>query len=328
MTDSQETPSVLLVDDQEMVAHLIRDMLSNDPEVAFHYCQEATSAIAMASEVGATTILLDLVMPDVDGMMLLKYFRANPATRDVPIIVLSSREQPETKRNAFQLGATDYLVKPPEQIELIARVRSHFRQYLDRKERDAALQELQSAQQELERMNEELKKLSLTDALTSVPNRRYFDESMEREFSRAQRDQHEISVIMIDIDNFKKYNDSYGHLEGDSCLQLVAKAMSDAVKRPTDTIARYGGEEFSILLPETPLEGAKEVAEVVRAAVEALGIEHKENPPGVVTVSLGVATVIPDNENINKPVSFVNLADKALYNAKETGRNRFVAAGD
>ncbi|QKQ26710.1 diguanylate cyclase [Candidatus Reidiella endopervernicosa] len=229
---------------------------------------------------------------------------------------------------AVSVGATDYLVKPPEQIELIARVRSHFRQYLDRKERDAALQELQSAQQELERMNEELKKLSLTDALTSVPNRRYFDESMEREFSRAQRDQHEISVIMIDIDNFKKYNDSYGHLEGDSCLQLVAKAMSDAVKRPTDTIARYGGEEFSILLPETPLEGAKEVAEVVRAAVEALGIEHKENPPGVVTVSLGVATVIPDNENINKPVSFVNLADKALYNAKETGRNRFVAAGD
>lgn len=279
MADSQETPSVLLVDDQEMVAHLIRDMLSNDPEVAFHYCQEATSAIAMASEVGATTILLDLVMPDVDGMMLLKYFRANPATRDVPIIVLSSREQPETKRNAFQLGATDYLVKPPEQIELIARVRSHFRQYLDRKERDAALQELQSAQQELERMNEELKKLSLTDALTSVPNRRYFDESMEREFSRAQRDQHEISVIMIDIDNFKKYNDSYGHLEGDSCLQLVAKAMSDAVKRPTDTIARYGGEEFSILLPETPLEGAKEVAEVVRAAVEALGIEHNRESP-------------------------------------------------
>ncbi|QKQ26708.1 response regulator [Candidatus Reidiella endopervernicosa] len=105
MTDSQETPSVLLVDDQEMVAHLIRDMLSNDPEVAFHYCQEATSAIAMASEVGATTILLDLVMPDVDGMMLLKYFRANPATRDVPIIVLSSREQPETKRNAFQPGS-------------------------------------------------------------------------------------------------------------------------------------------------------------------------------------------------------------------------------
>jgi len=327
MKDTQTNPDtdqilrVLLVDDQKIIAEGIRKMLADEQDMEFHYCQDPAMAIHKAIDINATLILQDLVMPDIDGMTLVRFYRANKSTQDIPVIVLSSKEDPAIKSEAFENGATDYLVKLPDRMELIARIRAHTRQYLMQCERDAALLQLQKLKQELEQRNAELKLLSCQDGLTGIPNRRCFDTTLAEEGGRAQRYRRNIGLIMIDVDHFKLYNDSYGHQQGDHCLQAVASTIDATVSRNGDLAARYGGEEFVVVLPETDINGTMIVAEQIRAAIESLQMEHNSSLTGKhVTVSLGCVSIQPTHDF--DADALIKQADTALYRAKENGRNR------
>jgi two-component system chemotaxis family response regulator WspR len=313
---------VLLVDDQAIVAEALRRMLADRPDIAFHACADGALALPTARQVKPTVILQDLVMPGVDGFTLVRFFRADPDTANVPIIVLSSKEDPRDKSRAFETGASDYLVKIPDKIELIARIKAHSRSYLLQAERDAAYRALESLKRELEASNLELARISNQDGLTLLANRRRFDEALDTECRRAARDQTALSLIMTDVDFFKKYNDAYGHPAGDECLRRVAESLSSAVRRPADLAARYGGEEFALILPSTPQDGAVHVAEAVRSGVEAMAMAHaKSDAADHVTLSLGIATLDP--EHPVSPKSLIERADAALYAAKHCGRNRW-----
>jgi len=316
---------VLLVDDQAIVAEALRRMLADEPDIEYHYCSDPVQAINEAVSFKPTVILQDLVMPDVDGLMLLKFFRSNPQVSSVPIIVLSTKEEPKIKSEAFELGASDYLVKFPDKIEVIARIRAHSRSFLAQQQRDEAYRALREMQKELEAKNSELERLSSLDGLTGIANRRIFDEFIKREWLRAARDGSSISLILIDIDHFKKFNDGYGHQGGDDCLRKVARTLASTVKRPSDLVARYGGEEFAVVMPGTDREGALKIAEALRSGVDSMNLTHEfSTTADHVTISLGVATMPPSGTTA--PEELITKADEALYQAKEAGRNQFQVA--
>jgi two-component system chemotaxis family response regulator WspR len=311
---------VLLVDDQPFVAETVRRQLQEEADIDFHYCPDPLQAIATAEKIGPTVVLLDLVMPDIDGLTLCRFFRAHPATRDMPVIILSSTEDAPVKAEAFGAGANDYLVKLPDKIELVARVRYHSRAYTHKQQRDEAYRALRASQMKLEALNVELLKLANQDGLTGLANRRYFDGRFLEEWARASRGKKFISLLMMDVDHFKRFNDRFGHIEGDICLQKIAAAIGRIVVRPGDIVARYGGEEFIAALPETDPEGAIHVAEKMRETVQSLKIPHCGDIDAFVTISLGVASAIPPQGA--DPGILVKLADACLYQAKERGRNR------
>jgi two-component system chemotaxis family response regulator WspR len=322
---SEGSAVVLLVDDQAIVWEAVRRMLEGEPGLTLHYCSEAAQALRKARELRPTVILQDLVMPDVDGFSLLKFYRADPATAGVPVIVLSTKEDPRDKSRAFAEGASDYLVKLPDKVELVARLRAHSRAHLLQLERDEAYSKLEALKVQLELSNEELARLSMVDGLTGLANRRAFDEALDREWRRAARENSELALVLVDIDFFKRYNDSYGHPAGDECLRQVARALAHGARRPADVAARYGGEEFAILLPSTGLSGALIVAEGLRAGVAALNLEHRASEAAShVTLSLGAACVRASPSA--SPDGLVSAADGALYQAKHEGRNRVAVA--
>ena len=312
---------VLLVDDQVMVCEAVRRALAHHGDLDFHYCTDPLEAIAVAQRVKPTVILQDLVMPGVDGLDLVRQYRKHPALHAVPVVVLSAKEDPATKSEAFQAGANDYLVKLPDGIELIARLRYHTRAYLDHLQRDEAYRALRESQRELMRANLELERLTRIDGLTGLGNRRYFDEYLAAEWKRCQRMKSPLSVLMIDVDHFKRYNDAYGHLAGDDVLKQIARVLQNGSTRSTDLAARFGGEEFVVILTSVPQEGASHVAERLVQGVRDLNIAHGA---GRVTISVGVATAWPDAEG--DPARLVNAADLALFRAKNEGRNRLVYA--
>ncbi|HEX7776179.1 MAG TPA: diguanylate cyclase [Parvibaculum sp.] len=300
---------VLLVDDQAMVGEAVRRMLADQPDMTFHYCADPAGAVAMAKEIAPTVILQDLVMPGVEGFDLLRLYRADETLNTVPVIVLSTKEEATVKSAAFREGASDYLVKLPDKIELIARIRHHSESYLNRLQRDAAYRELQ--------------RLTNVDGLTGLSNRRYFDEYAEVEWQRAMRAQSSLAVLMIDVDHFKQYNDTYGHLAGDEVLKNVAGTLGRCCRRSTDLAARFGGEEFVIILPATPPADVLQFGKELCEAVEALRLPHRASSVGPhLTISVGAAATVPAR---GSPFSsLLDMADKALYEAKESGRNRAV----
>ena len=313
---------VLLVDDQPIVAEAIRRMLVDQDDIIFHYCRDSDKAVETAIECKPTVILQDLVMPDTDGMTLLSQYRTNPITQAIPVIVLSTKEDPAIKKDAFERDASDYLVKIPDKIELIARIHAHSRSYLAHKQRDEAIIALKKLQAQLERKNAELAHISAYDGLTDILNRRSFDELLEKEWVRATREGTSISLILIDIDHFKFFNDNYGHQGGDDCLKKVAKRMRDTIYRPADFVARYGGEEFVVVLPRTALDGATEIARKLCTGIEELNILHEfSSAAHCVTISAGISVMKPNGTN--KTNQIIEAADKALYVAKESGRNQF-----
>ena len=311
---------VFLVDDQMMIAEAVRRALATE-DLEFHYCQDPTEAVKMASELQPTIILQDLVMPELDGLTMVRFYRASPVLAQVPIIVLSTKEEPEIKSKAFAYGANDYLVKLPDKIELIARIRYHSRAYINQQERDEAFRALEKSQRELAEANQILQRLSSLDGLTGIPNRRRFDEALKAEWQRAIRHTTSMSLIMLDIDFFKLYNDRYGHQGGDECLKNVARTLDESARRETDIVARYGGEEFAVILPETGAKGAVELAETMRANIEQKNIPHEASKVSDhVTVSMGVASWVPERDS--EPDKLISMADQALYKAKENGRNQ------
>ena len=316
---------VLLVDDQAMVGEMVRRALYGEPNLVFHYCPAAGDAMKMAELLRPTVILQDLLLPDIDGLTLLQHYRGNPLTRDIPVIVLSTKEEPAVKRDAFRLGATDYLVKLPDPIELLARIRHHSKAYLNQIQRDQAYRALHESQQQLVIMNIELQRLNSIDGLTGLANRRHLEDYLSNEWKRAIRERGPVSVMMIDVDEFKKYNDSCGHLAGDEGLKQGAATIRQGIERPADLAARFGGEEFLVVLPNTTLGGARHVAENMRRSLSALEIPHPLSSIAPhVTVSIGLATATPVPGD-----SFATLiaqADRALYEAKKAGRNQVAPA--
>ena len=316
---------VLLVDDQAMIGEAVRRGLAHEENIDFHFCADPHQAIAQAIQIKPTVILQDLVMPGLDGLTLVREYRNNPMTRDIPIIVLSTKEDPLIKSAAFAAGANDYLVKLPDNIELVARIRYHSRSYMTLLQRDEAYRALRVSQQQLLDTNLVLQRLMNSDGLTGLSNRRHFDEYLELEWRRATREQTQLSLMMIDVDYFKMYNDSFGHLEGDEALRQVAKAIRASCSRPSDLPARYGGEEFALVLPNTSPGGARLLAEKLRQTVAAMNIPHNAPTQGsTLTVSIGLSTVVPQVGSHSRQL--IQSADQGLYAAKHNGRNQ-VAVG-
>lgn len=312
---------VLLVDDQAMIGEAVRRGLAHEENIDFHFCADPHQAIAQAIRIKPTVILQDLVMPGLDGLTLVREYRNHPATQNIPIIVLSTKEDPLIKSAAFSAGANDYLVKLPDNIELVARIRYHSRSYMTLLQRDAAYRALRVSQQQLLDTNLVLQRLMNSDGLTGLSNRRHFDEYLELEWRRAMRDQTQLSLLMIDVDFFKTYNDSFGHVEGDEALRNVATAIREASSRPSDLPARYGGEEFALVLPNTSPGGARLVAEKLRMAVAALKIPHIAPAEGAsLTISIGLSTMTPVQGSDCRQL--IMAADKGLYTAKHNGRNQ------
>jgi two-component system chemotaxis family response regulator WspR len=316
---------VLLVDDQAMIGEAVRRGLAHQENIDFHFCADPHQAIAQAILIKPTVILQDLVMPGLDGLTLVREYRANPKTRDIPIIVLSTKEDPLIKSAAFAAGANDYLVKLPDNIELVARIRYHSRSYMTLLQRDEAYRALRVSQQQLLDTNLVLQRLMNSDGLTGLSNRRHFDEYLELEWRRSIREQTQLSLLMIDVDYFKAYNDAFGHLEGDEALRQVAKAIRANSSRPSDLPARYGGEEFALVLPNTSPGGARLLAEKLRQTIAGMNIPHVAPSQGSsLTVSIGLATVVPQVGSHSRQL--IQTADQGLYAAKHNGRNQ-VAVG-
>ena len=325
-TEEIERPlMVLLVDDQPFVAELLRHQLTNETDINFHYCQDPLQAVSTAEKIGPTVILLDLTMPELDGLTLCKFIRAHPAIRDIPIILLSSDEDAGTKAAAFAAGANDYVVKLPDSVELVARLRYHSAAFINKLQRDDAYRALRASQMRLEELNMQLLKLANIDGLTGIANRRHFDERLGVEWLRALRNRRPLTLIMFDVDWFKQFNDKFGHLEGDECLKRIAYAAQQIICRPADIIARYGGEEFIVLLPETDTSGAQKVAEKLRTEIENLHLPNADSTVSpYITISLGVTTLVPVANSV--PGDCIKLVDEALYRAKDAGRNRISIA--
>lgn len=313
---------VLLVDDQLMVHEGFRRMVRDVDDFDLHFCSDPNAALATAQRLHPTVILQDLVMPGMDGLMLLSLLRSNPATHQIPVIVLSTKEDPKIKSEAFAIGASDYLVKFPDRIELLARIRAHARSYLAQQQRDYALQQLRALKVNLERKNAELEALSCSDGLTGVLNRRGFDNFLNKEWLRAVREHRHLGLLLIDLDHFKDYNDHYGHQDGDECLRRVASALGAGLKRASDSLARYGGEEFAIILPDTDVDGCAAIADGLRHLVAELNLRHEySSVASHVTVSIGAASLMPTpGDSVHE---LIRHADLALYRAKAAGRNGY-----
>ena len=323
---SELTVNALLVDDQPMIGEAVRRLLIGQPDIRFHFCCNSAEAVETVEKIKPTVILQDLVMPGIDGLTLVRQYRAYHVTREIPIIVLSTKEEPLVKSQAFAAGANDYLVKLPDKIELLTRIRYHSKAYWNQLQRDEAFRALRDSQQRLIQANIELQRLSNVDALTGASNRKHLDEYIATEWRRAARDQTSLGVLMIDVDDFKKFNDTYGHLVGDAALIKVAEAARKVSGRPADLTARFGGEEFIIVLPGTDLAGAQAVGDKMRQSIEDLQVPHTASSAGgFLTVSIGAASIIPRRSD--SFVALIETADVALYQAKRSGKNRVVTLG-
>ena len=311
---------VLMIDDQPMVGEAVRRLLLDIEGLDYHYVPDPLSAAAAVREMRPAVVLLDLVMPVKDGLAVLAEIRADPTIADTPVVMLSTTDDTSTKARAFEAGADDYLVKLPDRIELQARVRYHARAFAIRRERDQAVQALRESQRRLQELNLQLLQLSQSDSLTGLANRRFFDEVLDSELRRAGRAGQPLSLLMIDNDHFKKYNDHYGHQQGDHCLRKVAQTLKTSARRAGDTSARYGGEEFAVILPTTDAAAAAIAARNLCHAVRALAEPHAASPLEQVTVSIGHATWLGGQAMEAGPL--IVAADEALYRAKEKGRDR------
>lgn len=325
---TRRIPRVLLVDDQMTIIQIVRGMLGEQPDIEFHYVDSAATAVQNAVELKPTVILQDLSMPGVDGFELVRQYRAHPDLANVPVIVLSVAEDPKLKARAFDVGANDYVVKLPDKLELLARIRYHSAAYNAGLERDEAFHFLRESQQKLAEANLELRKLAAVDAelqklaardaLTGLVNRRRFDDVLRTEWPRAQRDKYPIALLLGNIDFFKLFGESQGAETADSCLKKIAKVVTANLKRPADLAARYG-DEFAILLPNTDSQGAMKLAEACRAGIEALQILNEWSATNVLTISIGVASMVPVEGIAYEEL--IRVANRALKNAKNQGRN-------
>lgn len=293
---SHAKPKLLLVDDQRVNILVLHELFREECQVFM--ATNGEQAIQICQTVSPDLVLLDVHMEGMDGHEVCRRLKSDPQTGDIPIIFVTAQGAEEDEVRGLELGAVDFIVKPINAVIVKARVRTHLT---------------------LKRQSDTLRSIASLDGLTGVANRRMFNEQLELGWRQCLRDQVALSVIMIDVDYFKRYNDRYGHLQGDTCLQAVAKALDAVIKRPYDLLARYGGEEFACVLPNTSLQDAVQIAESMLASVHALQIEHLDSEIGqLVTISMGVAAMTPSKNTAAE--TLLEQADKQLYQAKQAGR--------
>ncbi len=312
MCDFQSIP-ILVVDDSPTNLAVFSSTLRN-AGFKVRVAVDGVSAIAKAEYDPPGLILLDVNMPTIDGFETCIKLKANPITSDIPIIFITGLSDREDKLKGFSLGAVDYITKPFQEEEVLARVRIHLKlRFLTQKVAEQAA--------ELQKANQELLRLTIIDDLTQIANRRRFNEYLKQEWERSQREQEPISLILCDVDYFKHYNDTYGHLAGDICLHQIAQALSRVIKRPADLVARYGGEEFVIILSNTDSFDLVKIVRQIQTEIEQIKISHSMSKVSKhITLSIGAGCQTPNLEQSSE--SLFKLVDSALYTAKSQGRNR------
>lgn len=320
--------TLLIVDDDQMNRELLYRHLRNLGYKNIILADSGKSGLEIIASQSIDLILLDMMMPIMNGLEVLELLKAHQEWRVIPVIIVSALDEKDMILTCIQKGAEDYLGKPYDRVLLKARVSAcltkknlHDRELLNKHKLESAYQELAIAYYELEIVKNELEALSHLDGLTGIANRRSFDQILEKEWNAAKREQKLLSLILFDIDYFKKYNDTYGHLAGDDCLRQVAITTSRVIKRPRDKLARYGGEEFVVVLPDTDSQGAAFCAEQIRCEIEKLHIPHMSSQiNSYITASLGVSTTKP-YEEVTTSQQLLQESDLALYQAKREGRN-------
>lgn len=297
---NERQATILVVDDVIENIEITNNILSERYRVLF--ATNGSDALTVAQEQSPDLILLDIVMPDLNGYQVCERLQQDPLTREIPVIFVTSKDQGEDEEIGLRLGAVDYLTKPVRPGIVKLRVGIHL---------------------ELKRSRDHLATLSMTDGLTGISNRRCFDERLTTECLHTVRSRTPLSLILIDVDHFKAYNDHYGHAAGDYCLKTLARTLADGLTRRTDLMARYGGEEFACVLPATDHPGALAIAEKLRERVAARQLDHLYSPTSpFVTISMGVATLWPGQNA--EPNALIERADRCLYQAKQAGRNQVV----
>ncbi|WP_404301941.1 diguanylate cyclase domain-containing protein [Alicycliphilus denitrificans] len=299
MIDTERQFTLLIVDDEKQNRLLLTELFQDEYKII--QAKSGMQALERAQTHTPDLILLDVLMPELDGMTVLRELKRNDATRQIPVIFITALNSPSEEEWGLLLGAADYITKPFHPSIVRVRVHNH----------------LQIAHQ-----RRLLEQIAALDGLTGIPNRRRFDEALAQEWSRCQRSGQPLSLIIADVDHFKRYNDTQGHAAGDRVLQEVAAVLRHSARRPGDLVARYGGEEFVLLLPETSPQQARQLAEDVRQRVVARHIAHPTSPSApCITLSLGGITTIPGGNELTP--DFFEGADDALYQAKAQGRNRW-----
>lgn len=296
---SNDRRQILIVDDSATNLRMLAEILS--PEYSILIATSGEEALSIAQGMDRPDlILLDVVMPEMDGYTVCRALKENDLTRSIPVIFVTALEGSENETKGFDLGAVDYITKPFSTPVVRARVRTHVT---------------------LKQQTDLLEHLAFIDGLTGIANRRHFDQQLAKEWARMLRENAPLSLLMIDVDHFKSFNDRYGHGAGDDCLRRIGRALADVPKRAGDLVARYGGDEFAVILPTTDANGALVMARAMDAAVTAL----KHGPVGSpaadqITLSLGAATGTP--HAVGDIQAFIQAADLALYRAKTSGRNQ------
>ena len=325
MTADMKKPAVLLIDDEEAILAGISYVLEKNGYRVVT-ANGGEQGLEVFKKENLQMVITDLVMDGIGGLEVLKQVKEiEPETM---VVIMTGHGEMDSSIEALRLGASDYLLKPCKEEELLFRVTRCFEKLQmlnDAKKTNEKLKKSVIKHQELEKSlrasNKQLELLSALDGLTGIANRRTFEKFLEREWKSSMRHTQPVTAIMMDIDFFKLYNDTYGHQAGDDCLKKVAHTIEKSLRRPGDLVARYGGEEFVAILSDTSQKGAFSLAEKVRASVEALEIPHQASQASkFVTISLGVASRVPERGDASSIL--ISEADQSLYKAKQEGRNR------
>ena len=297
-TPDDNRPLLLIADDEPANIHLMVEALINDYRIKVATHGKMALDIAKLDD-QPDLIILDIMMPQMDGFEVCKILKNTPATRHIPVMFVTANHNASAEFEALKLEAIEFVCKPVNPSTLRMRVRNLVK---------------------LKQLQDSLMEISTHDFLTGLANRRHFDDFLGWEWRRALRESNPLSLIMFDVDLFKSYNDHYGHIEGDQCLKQVAHGIKSLMQRPGDLAARYGGEEFVAILAATDLPEAMAIAEACRSRIESLKIPHAMSPFGIVTVSSGVCSTVPCDMHAQS--TLVDTTDKKLYFAKANGRNR------
>lgn len=291
-------PKLLLVDDDPNVIQIMGRLLK--PVASIRFANSGAEALRQAREWLPDLVLLDAELGDMSGLQVMRDMRQDPSLQEVAVIFVTSHDEEALEVAVLQQGASDFITKPIRTAPLMARVQTQLK---------------------VRQLTHELREMATHDGLTGVANRRAFDQAFAHAWRLARRSGQPLALLMVDVDQFKRYNDHYGHQAGDECLQGVATQLKRLCKRPGDMVARYGGEEFILMLPDTDSAGAMHVAQALLSSMADLGLAHATSEVApFVTVSIGVASTAA--LDIHRPERLLQAADQALYAAKNSGRAR------
>lgn len=297
--EKPERQTILVVEDSVEIIDVLDETLNSEYEV-FLALSGNEALKCVEREESVDLILLDVVMPEMDGYEVCRRLKSNGKTKDIPVLFVTALDDVEDEVKGLRLGAIDYITKPIRPSIVRARVRNHL---------------------EYKRQRDLSEPLAAIDGLTGIANRRRFEETLDSEWRRCARSGHSLALLMIDIDFFKNFNDNYGHGAGDECIKKIAAAIAASTHREGDLTARYGGEEFAVLLPETDQAGTESVAKMIRTNIADLNIPHAfSSCSNRVTVSIGAGSMVPVAGS--GPDRLLKSADQFLYEAKRNGRNR------